>query len=158
MFKKSFSIYFFTLIAFAILIFGCVKETKQPTNKYNIYKSELEKEIWVTNQIIGLNPEIGKYSLKKKNQKKFAGNLTVFLNNQNFKSYYTSFCGNDYFTTVYGKYNFFEKNKLSVTIDSITYSGEWKKPTEFKKNEEIIFIISKNKDLIILNKEDNFSF
>ncbi|WP_165570717.1 hypothetical protein [Chryseobacterium luteum] len=53
----------------------------------------------------------------------------------NFNSRYTAFCGNDNFTTVAGKYEFFDKDKVSISVDSVTYSEEWKKPTEIRKKK-----------------------
>lgn len=66
---------------------------------------------------------------------------------------YTAPCGNDYFTTVLGKYKFFDKDKLSIAVDSVTYHGEWNKPTERRKFIDLTYSISKINDTIILTKQ-----
>ncbi|MCD9853414.1 hypothetical protein LUD75_01765 [Epilithonimonas sp. JDS] len=121
----------------------------------NIYKNELENGIWETNAILGLDPNAGKFTLTKFIQRKFAGNLTSFSNKEmNFSSGYTAFCGNDNFTTVIGKYDFFDKDKISISVDSVTYSGGWEKPTEIRKKKDLIYLISKVDDKLILTKQN----
>jgi len=81
--------------------------------------------------------------------------LTTFSNKTDYTSEYVAPCGNDYFTTVVGKYKFPGENIISISVNSVTYHGEWKKPTEKIKSEELIFSISKFEDTIIFTKLDD---
>ena len=63
-----------------------------------------------------------------------------------FVSKYVSFCGNDYFTIVMRKYKFVDNNKLIISVNTVSYSGEWEKPTEHRK--------SKDKETILLTKQN----
>lgn len=151
--KKIFSN--LTLLIFTIFIFSCNGKAQRNKNVKNIYKNELESGIWETNGILGLNENTEKFTLTKFRERKFAGNLTSFSNKtNNFSSGYTAWCGNDNFTTVTGKYEFFDKDKLGISVDSVTYSGEWKKPNEIRRKKELVFLISKNEDKIIFTKQN----
>lgn len=123
----------------------------------NIYETELKNSIWVTDEIMGLYPNIEEYNLTKFTQKKFAGNLITFYKNGIFKSHYTSFCGDDYFTKVIGKYNFFDTDKISISVDSVSYSGMHVRPTEFRAPNKIVFKIVKQENdfkLIRIEKQN----
>ncbi|WP_346881804.1 hypothetical protein [uncultured Algibacter sp.] len=143
----------YTLTLLILLAITCKVSAQQIKNEENIFKAELERETWITDKILGLNPNIKRYKLNKFTQRKFAGNLTRF-NKINFSSEYVAPCGNDYFTTVVGKYTFINKNKISISVDSVTYQGEWKRPTEHRKTEILFFLISKVEDTIFLTKEN----
>ncbi|MBJ2175848.1 hypothetical protein JBL43_16460 [Aureibaculum sp. A20] len=119
----------------------------------NMFKDELENGTWITNKILGLDPNSKQYVLTKFIEQKFAGNLTSFSNKLNFSSRYVAPCGNDNFTTIIGKHNFIDQNKISISVDSVIYSGAWKRPNEFRESENIIFVISKISDSIILTKQ-----
>lgn len=54
----------------------------------NVYKSELENEVWITNKILGLDLSIQQYSLNKFTKRRFLGNLTSFTDKINYKSSY----------------------------------------------------------------------
>lgn len=148
MLKKIFL--FISLFTFTTLIFSCTEKKQRVKNVTNIYKTELENGTWITNKILALDPNMEQYSLTKFTEQKFAGNLTRFSDKINFNSRNVSPCGNDYFTTVTGKYEFFDKDKINISVDSVTYHGEWKKPTEHRKPKDLVFLISKTKREIIL--------
>ncbi|PAM93124.1 hypothetical protein B4N84_19250 [Flavobacterium sp. IR1] len=133
---------------------ACQKKTVKNKNVTNVYQQELESEIWITNHIISLDPKIEHYTLTKFVKRKFVGNLTSFADKTHFNSRFVSFCGADYFTTVLGKYEFFDKDKISIAVDSVTYQGEGKKPTEYRNGKELEFLISKIGDTIILTKQN----
>jgi hypothetical protein len=128
----------------------CYGQTKKVQNPY---QKIFQKGQWETDRILGLDPKQKTYTLTKFVQRKFAGNLTNFLNTSNFTSRYTSFCGNDYFTTVSGTYHFFDSDKVKISAATVTYSGEWKnKPTEKRKTNYIIFKIEKKGNSYIFTK------
>lgn len=134
------------------LFFSVSVTSQEQKSNENMYKTELEKETWITDKILGLDTKVEKYNLTKFTQRKFAGNLTVFSNKAGYTSEYVAPCGNDYFTIVVGKYKFLDKNKIAIVVDSVSYHGEWEKPTEYRKPEELIFTISKSENSIILTK------
>lgn len=133
---------------------ACQKKTVKNKNVTNVYQQELESEIWITNHIISLDPKIEHYTLTKFVERKFVGNLTSFADKTHFNSQFVSFCGSDHFTTVSGKYEFFDKDKISIAVDSVTYQGEGKKPTEYRNGKELEFLISKIGDTIIFTKQN----
>ncbi len=137
---------------FTILFFSLCVRGQEMKSSENSYKTELENEIWITDKILGLNDKVKKYTLTKYTQRKFAGNLTAFSNKESYTSQYVAPCGNDYFTTVVGKCKFIDKNKIAISVDSVTYHGEWNKPTEYRKSKELIFSISKSDHTIIFTK------
>ncbi len=118
----------------------------------NIYKTELENDTWISNKIIGLDTHVEKYELTKFVQRKFAGFLLYFKDDNMYISRYVAPCGNDFFTIVNGKYRFIDKDKISFTVDSVSYSGMDKRPTEYRKPQKILFKLSKQNDKIILEK------
>jgi hypothetical protein len=134
-----------------ITILGCIKKERNTSIK-NLYKQKLESRDWQTTCIIGneTDEKVVKF-LNDSMRRRMAGFLASFENNK-FTSRYVAPCGNDYFTQVYGKYEFYERDKIMIAIDSITYSGEWKKPVLYKYGEEIHYLISKDTNNIIFTK------
>lgn len=143
------------ILTITILFFSFNGKAQEMKNVENIYKAELENGTWITDRILGLDPNIEQYNLTKFIERKFAGNLTSFGDKMVFNSSYVAPCGNDYFKTVIGKYEFFDKEKIIISVDSVTYSGEWKKPTEHRKSKKTIFLISKVEEKIVLTKQSD---
>lgn len=144
-----------TLSILVLFIISCNEKTQRNTSVKNIYKDEIENEIWETNGLLGLDENAKKFIFTKFSERKFTGNLTSFsVKKKNFSSGYTSFCGNDYFTTVAGKYEFFDNDKIYICVDSVTFSGEWKKPTEIRKKRNLVYLISKVDNKIILTNQN----
>lgn len=137
-----------------LFISSCNRKKQQKKDVINIYENKLESETWETDQILGLDPNAKKYTLTKFIERKFAGNLTHFSGKSNFNSYYTSFCGNDNFRMLIGNYEFLDEDKVSISVDSISYSGEWKKTNEIRRKKELVYLISKTGSKIILRKQD----
>jgi hypothetical protein len=140
-----------TFLLFLPVIF-CVKCYGQTQVKKDL-KEVLVKNEWVTDNILGLDPKTKIYKLTKYHPGKFAGNLTQFVDSITFHSAYTAPCGNDYFTDVSGQYKFPERNKITITVKEVSYSGEWTKPTEHRKINYLTFAISMVRDTIILTKQ-----
>ncbi len=108
----------------------------------NMFKTELGKDTWITSEIIGLKPKVKEYVLTKfVEESRFAGYLLNFKENNIYTSRYAAPCGNDYLTTVNGKYKFVDKNKISFIVDSVTYSGMAEKPTEYRRPKKLLFEI-----------------
>lgn len=143
------------LLTLTMLFFSCNAKAQVNNNVRNIYKVELENETWITDKILELDQNIEQYHLTKFIQRKFAGNLTSFGDKMVFNSQYVAPCGNDNFTTVIGKYEFLDYDKIIISVDSITYSGEWQKPTEHRASKKVIFLISKEEEIIVLTKQND---
>jgi hypothetical protein len=138
----------------AFLLQGCSRKQRNTAVK-NLYKQEIESRVWKTNCVIGekTDDNIVRFKLDTISSVKMIGFLST-LKDKRFTSKNVSPCGNDYFTTVYGKYEFYDHNKVMISVDSICFSGEWKKPSEYKNGEETEYLISKNKNKIIFTKID----
>ncbi len=65
------------LIIQTIIIFFFSSSVKAQEMK-NMYKTELENGTWITDNILGVDPNIKQYNLTKFIERKFAGNLTSF--------------------------------------------------------------------------------
>lgn len=154
------------LIAFGLLtLFSCQVKTKDKITGYNLaveqnmnsdmkkYNNFLTRTVWITDSILGLNPIKEKYKLTKYTTRKFAGNLTEFDDKLRFTSKYVAPCGNDYFTTVTGSYEFIDNNKIEVIVSTVAYSGEWEKPTEHRTPLKLIYSISKSENELTFIKE-----
>lgn len=97
----------------------------------------LKNTHWQTSEIVGLVYS-DTYTLQKPDttQRFSYGNNIVFTDSIHFTSYYTAWCGNDCFTTVYGTYKLQHENEISFTVDSVTYHGDCAAPTENRKPVE----------------------
>ena len=69
-----------------------------------------------------------------------------FVDSTNYVNYYTAPCGNDCFTSIYGKYKLLTDSTVSLTRDSITYRGECRmQPTEYP-NTKTEYVMSSKED------------
>jgi hypothetical protein len=93
------------------------------------------------------------YILNKRDRSlgKWVGNITRFADSIHFESFNHAPCGIDCFTHTYGRYRFEEKDKVAFYLDSITWSGECKKPTEHING-------SKSQTLFVAQKKDTLVF
>jgi hypothetical protein len=138
-----------------IFAYNCHCQTRSTDLIKDSFKENLLKDKWVTDHILGLDPKTEIYKLTKYNPKgKFAGNITQFIDSLNFRSEYVAWCGNDYFTNVSGKYKFLDKDKISIAAETVSYSGEWTKPTEHREIKYLTFVISIDGETILLTKEE----
>ena len=146
-----------TLLLLTAMAFtdNCYCQAQSINTLNNSCREILLKDKWVTDQILGLDPATETYKLTRYNPEgRFAGNTIQFLDSVNFHSEYAAWCGNDYFTDVSGKYKFLQPNKITITVERVTYSGEWTKPTEFREIKYLTYVISIEGDTIILTKQD----
>ena len=145
----------FLLLTAITFAYNCFCQTQSTDTINNTFKEILLKDKWVTDHILGLDPKTEIYKLTKYNPKgKFAGNITQFVDSVNFHSEYAAWCGNDYFTDVSGKYKFIDKDKISITVETVSYSGEWSKPTEHREIKYLTFAISIVGETILLTKKE----
>jgi hypothetical protein len=107
---------------------------------------------WISNEILGLKTETKVYQLTKYQPRvKFAGFTVSFSDYPYFTSGYTAWCGNDCFTTVHGKYGGLPEI-LEIKLDSVTYRGECKNPTEYRNGQKLKFAVSYKSDTLFLRK------
>lgn len=144
----------FLLIMVMTLAYNCYCQAQSIDTLGNNFKEILLKDKWITDHILGLDPKTETYKLTKYNPKgKFAGNITQFLDSSTFHSKYTAWCGNDYFTDVTGKFKFLANDKITITVETVSYSGEWTKPTEHRKTNYLTYTISIAGDTVILTRQ-----
>jgi hypothetical protein len=144
----------FILLAAMTLTYNCYCQTRPTDTVQNSFNETLLKNGWITDNILGLDPNTKTYKLTKYNPKEaFAGNLTHFLDNSTFHSQYTAWCGNDNFTDVFGKYRFIDKDRIVIIVETVSYSGAWTKPTEHRQTNYLTFTISIAKDALILTRQ-----
>jgi len=122
---------------------------------------ELENTLWrmdkpegMLYKLLGLNTETTCYTMTLRTPEnqpkgKIADSFVKFENDNRFVSYYTSWCGNDCFTTVYGQYEAYT-DLLIITVDSVTFRGDCHAPTEYRKHETLKFDMIKNDSVINL--------
>jgi hypothetical protein len=141
----------FLLLIAITCAYNCYSQAQPIDAMKNSFRELLLEDKWVTDHILGLDPKIKTYKLTKFNTKgKFAGNITQFSDRSTFHSAYTAWCGNDYFTDVSGKFNFLDNDKIAITVETVTCSGEWTKPAEHRETQYLTFKISITDDTIIL--------
>ncbi len=158
--KKRYVKYFIVIIIIGFIAISAKLITKKVGKYVNTFyqpyqqKGEhfLEKNTWRIDKILGLDKKLKLYTLKPHKQEKFAGNLVSFGDGK-FFSHYVAPCGNDYFTDLSGNYRFVDENTIEITVKEISYSGEWDKPTEYRKEKFIAFKITKKEDSITLEKQ-----
>ena len=144
----------FLLLTSMTFVYSCYCQTQSTDTIKNSFKEILLKDKWVTDHILGLDPKTETYKLTKYNPKgKFAGNITQFLDSSTFHSEYAAWCGNDTFTDVSGKFKFIDNDKITITVETVSYSGEWTKPTEHRETKYLTFKISITGDTIMLTKQ-----
>ncbi|MCY0977039.1 hypothetical protein PGH12_07755 [Chryseobacterium wangxinyae] len=139
----------------AILFISCTKKERN-TNVKNQYQQDILNHRFLSDVVLGSENDILKINLWRDNRNhyfKSAGISTSFLNDS-FGSGNFAPCGNDYFIDVNGKFILYDTNKITISADSLTYSGEDKRPTAYKNGEETDYSISKKGDTITLTKID----
>jgi hypothetical protein len=119
------------------------------------YQNSLLNHTWGSFRIIGINPQTPSYKIvRAKPEQLFAGNAVRFIDSTNFWSGYVAPCGNDYFTSVSGKYKFIANDKIAFSVDSVYYFGSWTKPTEYRATNYVIYEITQSADTLFFTKQD----
>ena len=143
-----------TLLALTCLFFiSCDKSEK---TEYNMLK---DRE-WSTNYLFCFDEATEEYSLKLKSNETVWGNFVHFSQNGTFESYIQAECGNGCFKTVNGRYRQVSEKEISVSVNSVSYSG-WCTPSpydstwiEVRNGNPIYFTISKidNGNMVLSKK------
>lgn len=147
-------------LLYLLLIFtiGChtsENKERQPTATRKHFPNLLAHKKYQTEALIGLSPQQADYTLVpyKKNRGGWVGNTINFIDNEHFVSAYEAWCGNDCFTTVYGRYYFEDNLTVYFYTDSITYHGECEAPVKHIKSQspQIQYIVAASADSLQLN-------
>lgn len=131
-----------TAIMFTFLIIlslGCIFQPEKQNNTFPIvqkhFPNKLANKKFQTERLIGLTTDKSDYWLIDAEQVgKWAGNTINFIDTVHFVSAYEAWCGNDCFTTVFGRYYFVDSLKVRFYTDSITHSGDCAAPTIYTKS------------------------
>jgi hypothetical protein len=67
-----------------------------------------------------------------------------FNSDMTFKSYYSAWCGNDYFSDVTGTYEYIDSNHIKIQVNNIVLSGQWNREEELNTDLGIFLIDSIN--------------
>ena len=127
------------LFIFTIAIaFGCERQTKIRNTEPVIqkrFKNTLINKEFETEQLIGLTEDKKNHQLHSfRKGGKWAGNTINFLDSVHFISAYKAWCGNDCFTSVYGRYYFVDHHTVRFFTDSIRRDGDCEAPTVYTRS------------------------
>lgn len=136
------AVLFTFVIALAI---GCVSPPEKQNNVVPVvqkhFPNTLVNKKFQTERLIGLTTDTSDYWLTDaKEAGKWAGNTIKFTDTVHFVSAYEAWCGNDCFTSVYGRYYFIDSLKVRFHTDSITRRGECEAPTEYIKSRPALVL------------------
>lgn len=138
-----------------ILATSCLRQIHSDSRLIHPYKELLQNHIWVADQLLGLDSNTKTYQLSYGDSMPVLnGNITQFTDSLSFRSDYMMWCGSDDFTGVSGHYNFPDSNILSITVETVSYFGGWKKPTERREPKILLYSISINGDGVLLTKRE----
>ncbi|MBN8707456.1 MAG: hypothetical protein J0L62_16410 [Bacteroidetes bacterium] len=145
----------FILLFAMILATSCFRQIHSDSRLTHPYKEHLQNHIWVADQLLGLDSNTKTYQLSYGDSLPLLnGNITQFTDSLSFRSDYMMWCGNGDFTGVSGHYNFPDSNIISITVETVTYFGGWKKPTEHREPKILLYSISINRDGVLLTKRE----
>ncbi|MNK47794.1 hypothetical protein D3C87_666120 [compost metagenome] len=146
------NIYFLLHSILLVTYFGCRNSEKEKTS----FPDYLQNTSWIIRSG-GLIMQDGekKYDLFPKDTTLIFSYYAVdFLDEKKFVSYDSWECGNDCFTTVYGRYYFTEADQIKMKIDSTSTSGTCQAPTQiFNPAKEMTFdIVHQGQQLQLIKK------
>ena len=126
------------IIVIAIFI-GCQSQSEKQNELAPVvnrrFPNTLINKKFVTEKLIGLVNDKSDYLLSDYQlidttiAAEWSGNTVRFVDSVHYVSAYQAWCGNDCFTSVFGRYYFIDNSKVRFYTDSITSSGECEAPT-----------------------------
>lgn len=153
------AILFAVVIAFA---FGCDYPARTQNNAVpdvqKHFPNTLINKKFKTEKLIGLTTEKFDYWLTNAEEAgRWVGNTIKFIDTVHFVSAYEAWCGNDCFTSVYGRYYFVDSLKVRFYTDSITRWGECEAPTEYVKSRPALdlYLVKGSDDSLQLKQKPN---
>lgn len=129
---------FIATIFLAAFAYGCTTKPEKQNHAapavQKHFPNPLMNKKFHTEKLIGLSVDDSDHTLVDAKQAgEWVGNTIRFKDNIHFVSAYEAWCGNDCFTTVFGRYYFVDSLKVRFYTDSIAHSGECEAPMEYTK-------------------------
>jgi len=123
-----------------------------PARKH--FPNTLVNKKFQTGELIGLTSDTVDYPLIPVDSgERWSGNVIKFKDSVHFVSAYEAWCGNDCFVAVYGRYYFIDSLKIRFYTDTITYSGECKRPNVYTTSNPPLdlFLVKGPQSQLLLN-------
>ncbi|WP_342328796.1 hypothetical protein [Pedobacter sp. FW305-3-2-15-E-R2A2] len=111
---------------------------------YTATENTLSKKIFETEELFGISNEPEDYVLMPHADSVglWVGNIIHFVDKEHFVSSYVAWCGNDCFTSAFGRYYFEDSSKVVFFTDSIKFSGECRdRPKQTKTGPPVVFYL-----------------
>ncbi|RQO70465.1 hypothetical protein DBR43_20840 [Pedobacter sp. KBW06] len=128
-------------------------------HKYTATENTLSKKRFETKELFGTSSDPGNYVLipHADSVGMWVGNIIDFVDKEHFVSNYVAWCGNDCFTSVFGRYYFEDSSKVVFFTDSIKFSGECRdRPKQTKTGPPVVFYLGDApSDTLKLNRNRN---
>ena len=148
----------------ACLLFFILTHTySQKQNNYNGFdlvtnnsKISALQGKWRINHLI-TNSETKEYTLTPQSFDKFHnyGNNISLNSDQTFISAYSAYCGNDCFTTTFGKYKIIDENYICFYLEKIQQNGDCTGNSEPNKDLGIYYFFKNNNGFILIKSSGN---
>lgn len=126
------------LIIWTLILCSCSNsQTNYPGFKSVLHHPEIDDLVgtWRINNLV-LNDETKEYILYPQNSdpyKNYGNNITLKPDGT-FESAYSAECGNDCFTSTFGKYKMIDENYICFFLEKITHTGDCSGESEPKKD------------------------
>jgi len=147
----------FLSIALAIFVLIQLFSCKDDRSKKSSFPNYLKNTQWfIESEVLLHSDEEQVYLLSRRTDSATRFNFQAmdFLDDETFTSYDSWECGNDCFTTVYGRYFFTDTDQVEMQVDSIGQSGTCPSPTRiFKPSKKLVFDISKENTQLKLTRQ-----
>jgi len=111
---------------------------------YTAAENTLSKKRFETEELFGISNQSDDYVLAPHVDSvgMWVGNIIDFVDKEHFVSSYVAWCGNDCFTSVFGRYYFEDSSKVVFFTDSIIFSGECSdRPKQTKTGPPVVFYL-----------------
>lgn len=146
-----------------LLCFILTHAYSQKQNNYNGFEAIIHNSQitnlpgkWRINHLI-TNSETKEYTLTPQSSDKFNnyGNNISLNFNQTFVSAYSADCGNDCFTTTFGKYKIIDENYICFYLEKIQHHGDCTGNSEPNKDLGIYYFFKNNNGFNLIKSSGN---
>ena len=146
-----------------LLFFILTHAYSQKQNNYNGFEAIIHNSQitnlpgkWRINHLI-TNSETKEFTLTPQSSDKFDnyGNNISLNSDQTFISAYSADCGNDCFTTTFGKYKIIDENYICFYLEKIQHHGDCKGNSEPNKDLGIYYFYKNNNGFNLIKSSGN---
>lgn len=112
-----------------------------------VFENKLSMKRFETEKLFGISNEPDDYVLMPHADSvgMWVGNIIDFVDKEHFVSSYVAWCGNDCFTSAFGRYYFEDSSKVVFYTDSITFSGDCSdRPKQTKTGPPVVFYLGES--------------